>query len=241
MRQYAVLFVILFICHSADAQKGISFIDKPESKKIEVRYNGNLLTSYCYFDSTQKPVLFPIRTVSGITVTRGYPIAPSTGERTDHPHHVGLWMNYESVNGLDFWNNSDAISPEKKPLYGSIRHQRILYMKAQSAKGNLKTSSHWVDHKGNVLIEEMTEFIFSVQGDAFIIDRRSTLKAVAEEVLFKDVKDGMLGIRVARELELPSQQEDKFVDAHGDVTPIPRVSAEGVTGMYYNREGVDVD
>jgi hypothetical protein len=241
MRQYVALFVILSCCTIADAQKGISFIDKPESKKIEVRYSGNLLTSYCYFDSTEKPVLFPVRTVSGITVTRGYPITPRAGERTDHPHHVGLWMNYESVNGLDFWNNSDAISSEKKPQYGSIRHQRILYMKANASQGNLKTLSHWVDQKGNILLEEMTEFIFSVEGDAFIIDRRSTLKAVAEEVLFKDVKDGMLGIRVARELELPSQQEDKFVDAQGNVTAVPMISTEGVTGMYRNREGMEGD
>jgi hypothetical protein len=32
----------------------------------------------------------------------------------DHPHHIGLWFNYENVNGLDFWNNSFAIAPEKK-------------------------------------------------------------------------------------------------------------------------------
>jgi hypothetical protein len=241
MRTYAILFIILLCGQVTQAQKGITFVDKPESKKVEVRYHGNLLTAYCYFDSTEKPVLFPIKTLSGITVTRGYPIAPRAGERVDHPHHVGLWMNYESVNGLDFWNNSDAIPAERKHLYGSIRHQQILYMKSRSNTGTLKTSSHWVDQKGNVLLEELTEFMFSVQGDAFIIDRRSTLKAVADEVMFKDIKDGMLGIRVARELELPSQQEDKFVDAQGNVTSVAKVSSEGVTGMYRNKEGLEGD
>jgi hypothetical protein len=241
MKQFIVLLLFVAGCFAVSAQKGFTFVDRPEAKKVDVRYQGNLLTSYCYFDSTEKPVLFPIKTLSGITITRGYPVAPRAGERTDHPHHVGLWLNYESVNGLDFWNNSNAIPPEKKPLYGSIKHQRILYMKAHSTHGNLKTMSYWVDHKGNILLEETTEFIFSAHGSAFIIDRRSTLRAIAEEVIFKDVKDGMLGVRVARELEMPSKQEDKFVDDRGNVTAVPKISNEGVTGMYRNRDGLQGD
>ena len=116
----------LAAAYSAFAQKGFSLVDLPASKKVEVRYDGKLFTAYCYFDSTEKPVLFPIKTTSGVTVTRGYPVAPRPGERTDHPHHLGLWLNYESVNGLDFWNNSDAISAEKKPRYGSIRHVKVV-------------------------------------------------------------------------------------------------------------------
>src|SRR5687767_2233831 len=129
MKRWSFVFAFSLFCSSVMAQKGFTFVDKPESKKVEVRFHGNLLTSYCFFDSTEKPVLFPLKTVSGITVTRGYPIAPRAGERTDHPHHVGLWLNYESVNDLDFWNNSQAITADKKSKYGSIRHQRILYMK----------------------------------------------------------------------------------------------------------------
>jgi hypothetical protein len=35
-------------------------------------------------------------------ITRGYPFIKKAGERVDHPHHVGMWLNYESVNGFDF-------------------------------------------------------------------------------------------------------------------------------------------
>jgi hypothetical protein len=67
------------------------------------------------------------------------------------------------------------------------------------------------------------------------------LKAVADEVVFKDVKDGMLGIRVARQLELPSKQQDTFVDAQGNATTVPMINNDGVTGMYRNREGLEGD
>lgn len=223
------------------AQKGFSLVENAEKKKVEVRYNNKLLTAYCYFDSTEKPVLFPIHTLSGVTVTRGYPVAPRLGERTDHPHHLGLWLNYESVNGLDFWNNSTAIAPERKPHYGSIRHQKVLSSKSKNEEASLKTLSNWVNQAGDILLEETTLFVFSKKDDNFIIDRVSTLEAKAPEVIFKDVKDGMLAIRVARQLEMPSKEAGKFVDAHGNVTEVPPMDNGQVTGMYVNEEGIKGD
>ena len=227
--------------YSAQAQKGFSLVDLPKNKKVEVRYDGKLLTAYCYFDSTEKPVLFPMKTLSGVTITRGYPVAPRPGERTDHPHHLGLWMNYESVNGLDFWNNSTAIAPERKPKYGSIRHQKILASKSKKDEASLKTMSHWVNPQGDVLLEETTFFVFTKQDNNFIIDRISTLEAKAPEVLFKDVKDGMIAIRVARQLEMPSKEGGKFVDAHGEITEVPPSGSDQVSGLYVNEEGIKGD
>lgn len=236
-----MIFCSLAMTHTVQGQKGFTLIDKPANKKVEVRYDGKLLTAYCYFDSTEKPVLFPIKTVSGVTITRGYPVAPRLGERTDHPHHLGLWLNYESVNGLDFWNNSTAIEAEKKPKYGSIRHQKVLGSESKKEKGSLETLSHWVDQQGNVLLEEKTLFVFTKKDHDFIIDRVSTLEAKMPEVIFKDVKDGMLGIRVARQLEMASKEPGKFVDAHGNVTTVPPLDNVVVSGMYVNEEGVKGD
>ena len=241
MIKYCSLFFLAGLALSVEAQEGFTFVDIPSSKKIEVRYNGNLLTAYCYFDSTEKPVLFPIKTFSGVTITRGYPVAPRAGERTDHPHHLGLWMNYESVNGLDFWNNSTAISPEKKSHYGSIRHQKVLASHSKKEEASVETLSHWITHEGEVLLEERTLFVFKKDGNDFMIDRVATLEAKAREVVFKDVKDGMLGLRVAREIELPSKESSKYVDANGNITTVSVLDNSKITGMYTNREGARGD
>jgi hypothetical protein len=235
-----VMTLLVMVTSPLLAQKGFRLVEQRAAKKIEVWHNHTLLTAYCYFDSTEKPVLFPIRTVTGNIITRGYPVTPRAGERTDHPHHVGLWLNYESVNGLDFWNNSSAIPANKKQDYGSIRHQQVRKIK-NGTQGRLVTTSHWVNQQGVVLLEETTAFVFSVEGKSFIIDRSSTLKSVQPEVLFKDVKDGLLGLRVARALEMPSQQEDTFVDAHGNATVTKQMDNAGVTGMYVNKEGITGD
>lgn len=233
----AGLIHLTFLIH---AQSGFSLKDDPYNKKVEILYDEKLLTAYCYFDSTEKPILFPIKTVSGITVTRGYPIVPHIGERTDHPHQVGLWMNYESVNDLDFWNNSFAISAEKKSQYGSIEHQKILETEVKKDNASLVVLSHWINSAGTVMLEETTRFVFIKKENDFIIDRIAKLEA-KEDALFKDVKDGLLGMRVARELEMPSTQEDKFVDAQGNVTAVSKMDNTNVSGMYFNKEKLEGD
>lgn len=220
--------------------KGFSLQPKPAEKKVDILYNGHLLTAYCYPDSVFKPILFPVNTINGITVTRGYPLEPRTGERTDHPHHTGVWMNYESVNDLDFWNNSTAIPGAKRSKYGTIRHQEVTAQSATRDRAELSVTANWQRPDGHVLLKEKTTYTFRVKGNQFLIDRATTLTANDIDVHFKDVKDGFMAIRVARELEMPSTEPGIFVDAQGNETKVP-VNNQGVTGMYTNDAGVTGD
>jgi hypothetical protein len=231
----------LFAASFAQEKKGFRLVERSEQKQVDLLYNNQLLTAYCYYDSSRKPVLFPVNTVDGVTVTRGYPFRIVPGERTDHPHHTGIWLNYESVNGLDFWNNSTAIPPEKRHLYGTIRHQKIIRQAADPGQATLVTASTWERPDKKVLLNETTTFHFSVQGNAFVIDRETTLTATDTVVVFKDIKDGMVAIRVARELELPSKDATNFVDDKGNVTTVAATDNKGVTGMYYASNGLTGD
>lgn len=241
MKNWLTVFCMLLISGSILAQKkGFTIVPKPDKKQVDILYNGKLLTAYCYYDSIFKPFLFPVNTLDGITVTRGYPITPVAGERTDHPHHTGIWMNYESVNGLDFWNNSTAIPGDRRDHYGTIRHEQVIDQQTSKSNATLTVSSNWQRPDGHILLKEITTYQFSVKNDVFIIDRNSTLTATDLQVDFKDVKDGFLAIRVARELEMPSKEPGVFVDVHGNETKVP-VDNNGVTGMYINDKGVRGD
>jgi len=238
IRLFSVLILLsLSVITIAQKSTGFSLVEK-NKKQVDVLFNNKLLTSYCNFDSSRKPVLFPVNTIDGITVTRSYPFQLIAGERTDHPHHTGIWLNYESVNGLDFWNNSTAIPVEKRNHYGTIIHQQIVSKKANGNKASLVTKAIWVRPDNKVLLDELTTFNFSADTKAnnFIIDRITTLTAKDTAVIFKDVKDGMLAIRVARELELPSKEKSSFVDDKGNVTTVAP-SAADVSGMYHSSNG----
>ncbi|WP_218145354.1 DUF6807 domain-containing protein [Parapedobacter koreensis] len=222
-----------------DGQIGrFSFVEHPELKSIDILLDGQPYTSYCYADSLKKPVLFPLRTAGGHFVTRGWPVAPRANERTDHPHHIGLWFNYGNVNGLDFWNNSTAIPAEKQAGYGSIIHAAVDKLESSGDEGRLEVTKYWVGPQGDSLLREKTRYVFNVvdeQTTAIGLDIQLTaLTAVSME----DNKEGVLGIRVARELEHPSDEPATFTDANGIVTEVTQANNEGLTGQYISSEGV---
>ena len=241
MKQTITAIYLMLCTALLYAQNGFNIISRPGDKRADITYNGQLITSYCYYDSIAKPFLYPVNTIDGITVTRGYPIAPRLGERTDHPHHVGIWLNYESVNGIDFWNNSTAIAADKKHLYGTIRHEKIERTSKSANKAQLVATANWYNNQGAHFLKERTIYDFKVQSGVVIIDRTTTLTALKEPVVFKDVKDGFIAIRVARELEMPSKEPGVFVDAHGNKTKVDPSSGTNISGMYYNSYGIKGD
>lgn len=226
---------------SSDIASAIKLVRNDAEKKVEVLVDGELFTAYLYSENISKPVLFPIKSAKGSELTRGFPLNPRPGERVDHPHHVGLWLNYGDVNGLDFWNNSDAIPEDKKAGYGSIVHREINRMSDGNGAAELEVTMDWISPDGKVLLQEHTTFIFRADGDKRMVDRITKLTAQGKEVFFKDNKEGMLGIRVARELEHPSDKPEIFTDASGKSTAVPSLTNEGVTGHFRSSEGIERD
>src|ERR1700722_6071043 len=92
---------------------------------VAITADGAPFATFLYPDTLEKPVLYPIYAPDGQLITRGFPLNPRPGEPVDHPHHLGLWFNYENVNGLDFWNNSYAIPAAKKSGYGWIHTDSV--------------------------------------------------------------------------------------------------------------------
>lgn len=225
--------VLVFGVGCTSAQK-VSFQHDKSEQKVDVYFNESYFTSFIYPDDMEKQALYPIVTASGKVITRGYPINPRPFERTDHPHHVGLWLNFGDVNGLDFWNNSFAVSPDNKHRYGSIKFKEILEINPK--KGTLITASNWVNSENEVLLNEKTTFVFNEKDDIRTIDRTTELTA-QKQIIFTENKEGVLGLRMDRAFEEPADKPDKFLDAAGNVTEVPVLNNEGVNGVYRNAEG----
>ena len=226
-----------FVC-AQQSNLTIEVIPVRGQKKINITASGKPFTTFIYPDTLEKHTLYPIYSNDGQVITRGFPVSPRPGDPTDHPHHLGLWMNYEKVNGLDFWNNSYNIKSDRKHLYGWVRVDSILEMKS-GKKGELKVSSIWHDQQKKPLLREITQFIFSADRDKRIIDRITTLIAVADTVSFPDVKDGFLGLRVTPELQIPTKEETAFKDDQNNVTKVKANITS--TGNYLTSEGREGD
>ena len=220
-------------------QDQIEFNFQEDKQQVEVLIDGDLFTSYIYPKGIKKPVLWPVISPAGNVLTRSYPLVIREGDRTDHPHHVGVWFNYGDVNGLDFWNNSEARAPEDRHMYGSIRHLSVEKTEGGKGSAELSTRSEWITPDNKVLLSEKTIFHFIVGDQLRIIDRTAILEAMVDTVWFRDNKEGMFAVRVARELELPSEGKTELVDAHGNITVVESSDNRNVNGNYRSAEGME--
>ncbi len=243
--KYKVLILVAVICSNSllfgqsDSKIPVDLKVNEGEKKVDVMVDGKLFTSYIYPDNVKKPVLWPVMSPTGNMLTRSFPMINKEGDRSDHPHHVGVWLNYGDVNGLDFWNNSEAIAPEKRDGYGTIYHQSIEKSESGKGKAILVTKSDWKSPDNTLMLVEETSFEFIANKKVRIINRTTTLKAVIDEVKFTDNKEGMFAIRVAREMELPSEKPTKLMDSHGNVTKVEKMDNTYVKGNYRSANGVE--
>jgi hypothetical protein len=208
---------------------------KESDRRVDVTVDGKPFTSYVWPTTLKKPTLYPVRTGDGVVVTRAFP--PGPGERADHPHHVGLWLNYGDVNGFDFWNNSDAIKPEQASKMGSIVQKEITRKESGRGKAELGVKTDWVNGLGQTILEENTTYTFEARPGVRSIDRVTLLRPTGGKVTFTDNKEGMLGMRVIRALEDPNEKSGEFTDAAGRVTKMQNMDTTGVTGVYTSSEG----
>ena len=232
----AASFMLAASALAASPARGVQVVSYEANRRVDITIDGQPFTSYIWPTTLKKPVLYPLVTDEGITVTRGYPLKPQPGERVDHPHHAGLWFNYANVNGFDFWNNSDAIKPELRAKMGTILHTKILTTKSGADSGELVVESLWITGDNKEILTQTTRYIFARGNHARVIDESITLKAL-DHVTFNDEKDGMLGLRVASWLESPNEKGGVFMDSLGIPTKVAP-AASSATGVYLTSEGV---
>ena len=241
-----ILTVILSVsCSSGTSKKGekeksskVTFTEDNAGKKIDVMVDGKLFTTYRWPDNVCKPILYPLYTSAGTMVTRGFPIKPKTGERADHPHQTGMWLTYGDVNGSDFWGNGSKGLGKQNDNGGVIKHIKVDELSGGIGEGYFVTVESWTDKSGKELLAEKTEYHFIAKGSIRIIDRITTLTAGDKEVTMPDTKEGMFGIRVARQLELPSEGDITLYSADGHPTKVKEMSNKGISGDYRSSEGI---
>jgi len=229
------LLALQVVCVAQD--RGVRVVKDEAAGRVDVTINGKPFTSYLWSDRLKVPVLYPLRTVQGTIVTRGFPLDPRPGERVDHPHHIGLWLNYGSVNGVDFWNNSTALPPEQQKKMGTVLHRRIVRTSDGKDRGELAVEMDWVMPDGQPILQESTTFVFHGGQNVRVVDRITKLTALAQRVVFQDNKEGMIGMRVRRELEQPSTEPLSFTDSSGRATTVKVLDNTGVSGLYQSSEG----
>jgi hypothetical protein len=193
---------ILFFVSACVTGADIKFVQ--DINKIDILIGGNLFTTYRYGSELTKPILYPVKSPSGIVLTRGFPFEIIPGESNDHPHHMGIFFTYDKVNNDGFWNNTT--SPPQ------VKHIKTTKME----NGQLSTISHWVGKSGKTLLEEKRDMVFSAEPNQYVIDFNIILTAQDEKIVFGDTKEGMFAIRVADWMS-EEKGTGKYLSSDGNV------------------------
>ena len=193
--------------------------------KVDVQIDGKLFTTYVWGKQWAKPVLVPIRTPSGIEVSRRYPLTELKGGTDDHLHHTGIFFSVDGVNGTKFWNN---VEPPPQ-----IKHTGVKEIGGGTNSGKLVTTSQWIDENGTVVLEDERTMVFLAGGSEseYAIDFTLDMTAKADKVVFEDTEEGVFAIRVADCLR--EKGPKKFLQP-GE--PAPKESIKG-TGVYMSSNG----
>ena len=226
MKRTAVVLVVLVFCAAALGNTKVQKVELVKGKnKIDVMVGGRHFTSYVYGGELTKPMLVPLRSPSGIVVTRRNPLVEMKGGSDDHRHHVGIFFAVDKVNGTGFWNNT-APPPQ-------IKHVKTTEVTGSIGKGKLATVMHWIDRNGNVLLEENRSMVFLAgeNEDEYAIDFSIDLTARQAEVVFEDIEEGVFAVRVADCLR---EGDSKMMLKPG--RPLPEESVSG-TGRYFSSNG----
>jgi hypothetical protein len=172
------------------------------SDHIAIAINGQPFSDFYFGSSYPKPFLAPLRTATGLVVTRKYPMESVEGESRDHQHHRGLFIGHGEINGLNFWENEFKYQSNAPKNFDAAKNGRMVLRKLNEVKsgkksGKIEAAFDWVGPDGAPILEEKRTMTFYADPEderIFDVDFTLTAKKTAQ---FADTKEGFFAIRIA--------------------------------------------
>ena len=157
------------------------------------------------------PYLYPLTAPSGTNIARHWPMENDIpSEDKDHPHHRGLWLSHGAVNGYDFWAGFDKKN-------ASIVLNSITKKEAGADSATFTADLTWTAEDNKLLQETRTHTFSRPDAETLRIDIRSTMTALADEVVFGDTKEGTFAIRTDRTLRVTGKEaKATLTNSNGD-------------------------
>jgi hypothetical protein len=177
--------------------------------EIRIDINGKPFTTYYFDPEMAKPYLMPLRTASGLIVTRDFPVRNdvSMGDpkaSSFEPHQRPLYFGHGDLDGLDFWQE-----PVFDKYYSDHGHQAYGHMvlkDSDTTSGDapeIKARFTLNDPSNRVIAEETQQFKFQGDDSTRQVDCEFVLQATAGPLDIGDTKEGTFAIRLAPELSAP--------------------------------------
>ncbi len=163
-----------------------------DDKTVVIRVDGKPFATFKpnYDGKLPKPFMFPVRGPGGTILTR-----PIERKGDDHPHHKGIWVAVDEVNGVRFWAEKGKIITRKL---------------AKTSDHSFRVINAWQNAAGET--EVMEDTTITVTPDR-VLSYDITFKAGKKPVEFHDTKEGLFGFRMVNSLR--EKEGGKVVGSNG--------------------------
>jgi len=189
---------------------------KQGKDQIDVTVDGKPFTTYYFGANVAKAYLMPLRTASGLVISRPFPVGNDVGHADPHassfePHQRPLYFGHGDIDGLNFWGEAAF-----QKFYGTKSHESFGHL--ANAKidavhdGTIKASFALEDANGRVVGAETQSYTFGGDQQLRTVDCEFTLKADHGPLTIGDTKEGTFAVRLGPELSAPL---GKMINSHG--------------------------
>ncbi len=199
-----ILFLALPLCAQVKFTQG--------KDRIAVEIDGKPYADFFLSADGNKPYVYPLRTASGVLVTRHFPMEEFPGEVRDHPHQRGMFFSHGEVNGYNFWATEVS---QKNPKQARMALKKVAEAKGGKKSGSVKAIFDGLDPQGNPIMTETRTITFYSDPKLRIIDYENKIDAI-DTLKFGDTKEGTFGIRLATTLN--ENRTGRMVNAEGKET-----------------------
>ena len=177
------LIAIDYTQPAPDAEKLTAYQNGPQ---ILVRWNNMPLTAYRAHQTQKYPYFYPVNgPASGISLT--------TESSLPYPHHRGLWLGCDPLNGGDYWSDG--------PLErGHIKSVKLALAETNENSAVIADQCLWTRKDATPPLHDERKFTISVPNERlWIID--AELKLVAQEdITIGRAKHSFFALRVAPDI-----------------------------------------
>jgi len=157
------------------------------SARFEVE--GRPVATYEFGPAEPKPCLFPLLGPSGRPVTRmGHPGDPIT-----HAHHRSVWIAHQSVNGVNFWEESKG---------ALIVHDHMASYE-DGDRAALTAVNRWMDAEGREQMRETRRIAVTPRPERELwVDTECAFEPAESGTVLGQTSFGFLAVRVAKTMSV---------------------------------------
>lgn len=174
---------------------------------LAIRLGHAEVARYVYRDeAVPRPYFAPVKTASGLEVTRHHP--PRMDEDpVDHVGlHTGIWLSFGDLSGCDYWRlkaQTEHVRFVIEPVGGAGRGSFSVLNRYRSADGN------------GTVCEETCHYVVRTVAGGYLLEMVSEFRPGDAELVFGDQEEMGLGIRVATPLVVDRNLGGRILDSAG--------------------------